>query len=134
MRKDMMALDLGKTDKTGGISLDLGLLQLEITLSITGIRSLSDAIRQTLQEAQPTLRQNVNKVVDVVSQLGVEELRKWARQGGQEERGAFNQLVTQLQAAALRGEDEAGKLLQKLGGKISETGEKMQTEESGTRH
>lgn len=119
------------TDKAKGINLDLGLLQLNITLTLEGVQSLSDALRQALDQSQGAMQQSVNKVVDTVRQLGVEDLRRWAEQGGSEEKSAFNQLVSRLQDAAQSGQEEAGKLLQNLGGKISEAGEKVQGAASG---
>lgn len=124
-------------DKTKGISLDLGLLQLNITLTLSGVQTLSDTLRQVLEQSEGSLEQNVDKVVDAVRQLGVDDLRRWAEQGGKEEKSAFNQLFSRLQEAAQRGQEEAGKLLQNLGGKITEAGEKVEggsSEGTGAKH
>jgi N-acetylglucosamine kinase-like BadF-type ATPase len=115
----------------------LGLIQLNITLTLTGVRTLSDTLKQTLEQSEGTMQENVGKVVDTVRRLGVEDLRRWAEQGGAEERNAFNQLVSNLQQATRRGQEEAGEILNKLGGKITEAGRKMQgasSEEAGTSH
>ncbi len=120
-----------------GINLDLGILQLNITLTLSGIRSLTDTLNDALQQAGPALQQNVNKVVDAVRQLGVEDLKKWVQQGGEEEQSAYNQLISKLQQAAKRGEDQARSLLQSLGENVSSAGQKMQSaasEEPGSKH
>jgi hypothetical protein len=125
------------TERSKGISLDLGLLQLNITLSLTGIRTLTDTLNDSLQKTGPALEENVNKVVDAIRQLGIEDLKNWVQQGGEEERGAYNQLVSKLQQAAQRGEDEARNLLHSLGENVSAAGQKMQSaasEESGSKH
>lgn len=125
-----------QTSKTRGVSLDLGILQLNITLTLSGVQSLSDALRQTLEQSGGALQENIEKVVGAIRELGVDDLRQWAEQGGKEEKNAFNQLVSRLQEAAQRGQEESGKLLQNLGGKITDVGEKVQgaSEETGTRH
>ncbi len=117
-----------------GIDLDLGLLQLKITLSLTGIQSLIDVLNHSLNETQGALQPNVGKVVDAINQLGAEDIRRWAEQGGQEARAAFNQLVSLLQQASSKGEVEAGQVLRKLGDKMQETGGRMESGEPGTRH
>lgn len=127
----------GQSEGTKGVSLDLGLLQLNITLSLSGVRTLTDTLHQTLEQTEGNVTENIDKVVNTIRQLGVEDLRRWAEQGGQEEQNAFNQLVSRLQQAAQRGQNEAGKLLQNFGGKIAQAGEKVQktsSEESGTTH
>lgn len=106
--------------KAKGINLDLGILQLSITISLQGVQDLTQALEQALNQSEGTLQENVNKVVDTVRQLGIQDLRNWVEEGGAEEKSAFNQLVSRLQQAAQRGQEEAEELLQNLGGKVRE--------------
>lgn len=125
------------TGRSGGIDLDLGILRLNITLTVGGIQSLSDALRQTLQQAEPLLTQNVEKVVDAVRQLGLDQLKNWAQEGGQQAQEAYQQLVHWLSEAADRGQEQARNLLHTLGEGTETAGEKMQSaasEEPETRH
>jgi ABC-type transporter Mla subunit MlaD len=130
--------DIGHSKgRVAGVNLDLGILQLNITLSISGISSLADTLSDALQQAGPSLEENVNKVVDTVRQLGVEDLKKWVQQGGEEEESVYNQLVSKLQQAAQKGQDQARNLLQNLGENVSAAGQKMQgaaSKEEGSTH
>lgn len=122
------------TGQTKGVSLDLGVLQLNITLTLSGVNSLADTLRQALEQSEEPLRENINKIVDAIRQLGPGELKKWAEQGGQEEKSAYDRLVSNLQQAAQRGEEEARNLLDTLGEKVSAAGQKMQGASEETRH
>ena len=124
--------------RLAGINLDLGILQLNITLSLSGVRTLTDTLSQALNQSEEALTENVNKVVDAVRQLGIEDIKKWAQQGEEEEKSAYSQLVSTLQQAAKRGEEEARNLLKSLGENVTAAGQKMQSaassEEKETRH
>ncbi len=110
----------------GKVNLDLGLLSLNIDLSIKGIKTLTDTLQSTLQETTGTLSENVTKLVDTVMQLGPEQLIAWAQKGGEEAKQLFNKLYSQLEEAAKRGSAQAGEVVQKLGGKMQTAGEKEQ--------
>lgn len=129
---------LGKSGgRSGGIDLDLGILRLNITLTVGGIQSLSDALQQTLQQAEPLLTQNIEKVVDAVRQLGPDQLKNWAQQGGEQAQQAYHQLLHWLREAAARGQEQAKNLLHSLGEGMETAGEKMQSaasEDTDVRH
>jgi N-acetylglucosamine kinase-like BadF-type ATPase len=125
------------TGKILGINLDLGIAELNITLSLSGIRTLTDTLSQALEQSEGALSENVDKVVGAIRELGVQDLKRWVQQGGEEEKSVYNQFVSKLQQAARRGQDEARNLLQSLGENVSAAGEKIKgaaSEEPGTRH
>lgn len=109
-----------------GLGVDLGVLELNVELSINGLQTLSDTLNSALNKTGDALSQGVNQVVNTVRQLGIDKIKNWLSQGGEEQRGAYNQLVSKLQEAAQRGEDEARNLLNSLGENVSGAGQKMQ--------
>lgn len=98
-------------ESSGEIKLDLGLLELTITLSVRGVQTLTGTLEESLREPMGTLGENVGKIVDAVQQLGVENLRNWTERGGPEEKNAFSQLISVLQRASERGQKAAANLL-----------------------
>lgn len=124
------------TGQVAGINLDLGLLQLNISLTVSGIQSISDALTQSLQDTTDVLRQNVSRLAEAVNELGVENIKKWAEQGGEEAKEAYHRMISLFQEAYERGSQEAGELLEKFGEKTAEAGRNMQSssEEPGSVH
>lgn len=112
--------------KSTGLGLNLGVISLDITLSISGINTLTDTLNQALRQTGGALTEDVEKVVNTIQKLGVEQLKQWAQQGGDEAKDAYNQLVSKLQEAADRGEDLARNMLNTLGENVSDAGQKMQ--------
>lgn len=123
-------MELGKPTKGGAVNLDLGLLQLNISLTISGIETLTDTLQQTLQETGGTLNENLTKLVDAVNELGPENLKNWAESGSNQAKELFNKLYSQLEEVKQRGSEEAGELVEKLGGKMQSAA----SEEPGTSH
>ncbi len=124
------------TGQAAGINLDLGLLQLNISLTVSGIQSISDTLTQTLQDTTDMLQQNVNRLVQAVNELGIENIKNWAERGGEEAKEAYHRMISLFQEAYHRGSQEAGELLEKFGEKTAEAGRNMQSpsEEPGPVH
>jgi len=125
-------------ESSGEIKLDLGLLELTVTLSVRGVQTLTGTLEESLREPMGTLGENVGKIVDAVQQLGVENLRNWAERGGPEEKNAFNQLISVLQRASERGQKAAANLVRDLGGMPAGAGRAAKGEDyekgPGARH
>lgn len=118
--------DTTRQQQGKGLNVDLGILELNVDLSIHGLHTLTDTLESALNQTGDKLSQGVNKVVDVVRQLGVDKIKNWVSQGGQEENKAYNQMVSKLQNAAGRGEAQARELLESLGEDVSHAGRSMQ--------
>lgn len=124
---------LGETTKQGK-GLGLG-LDLDINLNLSGVNSLVSTLSDALNQTGAMADESVSNVVQTIQGLGVEELKSWAQQGGEQAQNAFNQLVSKLQEAAQRGQQEAMNLLNSMGEKVETAGEKMQDVASDeTRH
>lgn len=124
----------GQQPSRSGLGLGLG---LDVNLDLSGIQglvsSLNDALAQTGAVATDTLA----TVIRSVRELGLDQIRQWAEQGGQQAKDLYQQLVGKLQEAAGRGEQEARDILYSAGEKVESGGKKMQdtaSEHQGTTH
>lgn len=110
------------------VNLDLRLGELRNALTM-----LTDALKETGNAATDLLGNAIGKI----REIGVENFTNWGTQGNQEQKDAYHQLVSKLQDAANRGEQEARNLLQSLGENVESAGQKMQSaasEEGEARH
>jgi hypothetical protein len=102
-----------------GLDVNLRLGDLQNTLS-----QLTDALQQTGEKVTGTVSGLVRKLWDA----GAGQL-KGAREkegGHGEASDTYNRMVSSLQDAARRGEEEARKMLDQLGEKVESAGEKTQ--------
>ncbi|MFP5211938.1 MAG: hypothetical protein ACLGPL_01025 [Acidobacteriota bacterium] len=112
----------GQQGTTGGLGLGLG---VDINLRLGEIRNLVDSLTSALQQTGETVGATIGGIIGQIRDFGVENFRKMSEQGG-EAKETYNQLVSRLQDAAGRGEEEARNLLHSMGEKVEGAGEKMQ--------
>lgn len=135
MEKQTQDVKQGES-KTPGLGLGLG-VDVGLNLDLSGVQTLVNDLNHALSQTGGVATDLVANVIRTVNQLGVQNLVKWAREGGREAKELYNQLVSKLQEAASRGEDQARSLLGKMGEKVEGAGEKMQSaasEDVGATH
>jgi hypothetical protein len=118
-----------ETEKNQGKSGPVGLgLGLDVNLRLGDLKNtlaqLTDALEHTGEMAVGTLTGLVRKIRDAGAG-GLKQAKE--KEGGRGEASdTYHRMVTQLQDAARKGEDEARKLLSDLGEKVETAGEKTQ--------
>jgi hypothetical protein len=118
-----------ETEKSHGKSGSVGLgLGLDVNLRLGDLQNtltqLTDALQQTGGMVVGTVSDLVRKIRDA-GVGGLKQARE--KEGGHGEASdTYNRMVSSLQDAARRGEDEARKLLGELGEKVETAGEKTQ--------
>lgn len=117
-----------------GLGLGLG---VDLNLNLSGVQGLVSSLNDALAQTGAVATDTLSTVIRSVRELGLDQIKQWAEQGGQQAKDLYHQLVGKLQQAADRGEEEARSLLQSAGEKVESGGQKMQdvaSEESGTTH
>lgn len=119
-------MDTSKSkDASGSQGLGVG---LDINLRLGELQSTLNQLTDALQSAGDKLSETVSSAIRKMRDAGVHDL-KTARdkEGGRGEASdTYNRVVSQLQSAARRGEDEARRMLGELGEKVESAGEKTQ--------
>ncbi len=122
-----MAMEQEKKE-TGAAGLGVGVgvdLNLKLDMIKNLVHTLDDALRTTGSAVTDTLSDAFNKI----KELGPESLKQQSEQGGFESQ--YNDLVSKLQQAASRGEQEAGSLLRRMGESTEHAGRKIEERGEG---
>jgi hypothetical protein len=114
-----------KKSESGGLGLGLG---LDVNLRLGELTNLVDQLTSALQDTGEKASDMIASSIRKMREASVGQLKSAKeKEGGKGEASdTYDRLVSSLQSAARRGEDEARNLLGELGEKVESAGEKTQ--------
>jgi hypothetical protein len=119
-----------------GLGLGLG-IDLDVDLDLSGLRGIVNDLTDVLAKTGDVATDALAGVIRAIREYGIENIKKLAVATSEEAKELYHKLVSKLQEAAERGEEQARDVLHSMGEGVETTGRKMQNaaaEDEEVRH